>query len=132
LLSDNFTGIGFDSLELQVTTAVNGTTQTYRFSSLTGSDGAETFFAAHSLRLGDILEGVQSSVSLSYDLTFSAGTLANVGDGFGFTYDIADPRLSGSVPEPSTWAMLIMGFVGLGVAGWRRGRGPDSPPRLAR
>jgi DNA-binding transcriptional LysR family regulator len=62
LLSDNFTGIGFDSLELQVTTAVNGTTQTYRFSSLTGSDGAEVFFAAHPLPLGDILAGAQSSV----------------------------------------------------------------------
>jgi hypothetical protein len=34
-----------------------------------------------------------------------------------------------SVPESSTWAMLIIGFTGLGVAGWRRGRGPDSPTR---
>ena len=89
-----------------------GTTQTYKFFSLTGSDGAETFFAAHSLRLGDI----QSSISLSYDLTFSAGTLANVGDGFGFTYDLADPRLS------ATWAMMALGFAGLAFAGYRRSR----------
>jgi PEP-CTERM motif len=27
-----------------------------------------------------------------------------------------------TVPEPSTWAMLIIGFAGLGFAGWRRGR----------
>ncbi len=26
------------------------------------------------------------------------------------------------VPEPSAWAMLIIGFGGLGMAGWRRGR----------
>jgi hypothetical protein len=24
------------------------------------------------------------------------------------------------VPEPSTWAMLLIGFAGLGFAGWRR------------
>ena len=27
-----------------------------------------------------------------------------------------------AAPEPSTWAMLIMGFAGLGFAGWRRTR----------
>jgi PEP-CTERM motif len=30
--------------------------------------------------------------------------------------------VSPSVPEPSTWAMLLVGFAGLGYAGWRRGR----------
>jgi hypothetical protein len=37
--------------------------------------------------------------------------------------------LSGSaVPEPSTWAMMLLGFAGLGFAGWRHGRkaGPAS------
>jgi hypothetical protein len=28
-----------------------------------------------------------------------------------------------AVPEPSTWAVLLAGFAGLGFAGWRRGRG---------
>jgi hypothetical protein len=27
-----------------------------------------------------------------------------------------------SVPEPSTWAMMILGFAGLGFAGYRRTR----------
>jgi hypothetical protein len=26
------------------------------------------------------------------------------------------------VPETTTWAMLTLGFAGLGVAGWRKGR----------
>ena len=28
----------------------------------------------------------------------------------------------GAVPEPSTWAMLLLGFAGLGYAGYRRAR----------
>ena len=27
-----------------------------------------------------------------------------------------------SVPEPSTWAMMLIGFAGLGFAGYRRAR----------
>jgi hypothetical protein len=120
LLSDNFSGIGFDSLELQVT-PLNGTTQTYTFSSLTGSEGPEAFFAANPLPLGTISAGAQSSVSLSYYLAFNAGTEANVGDGFGFTY-IADPPLAGSAPETSTWVMMLLGSAGLAFAGYRRSR----------
>jgi hypothetical protein len=28
----------------------------------------------------------------------------------------------GSVPEPSTWAMMLLGFAGLGFAGYRRAK----------
>jgi hypothetical protein len=27
-----------------------------------------------------------------------------------------------AVPEPSTWAMMLVGFAGLGLAGYRRAR----------
>ena len=30
------------------------------------------------------------------------------------------------VPEPSTWAMLVVGFAGLGYAGWRRAKAAPS------
>jgi PEP-CTERM motif len=30
----------------------------------------------------------------------------------------------GGVPEPSTWAMLLLGFAGIGLAGYRRAREP--------
>jgi hypothetical protein len=30
--------------------------------------------------------------------------------------------ISGAVPEPSTWAMMLMGFFGLGFAGWRKAK----------
>jgi hypothetical protein len=32
--------------------------------------------------------------------------------------------LGGAVPEPSTWAMMLLGFAGLGFAGYRRTREP--------
>jgi len=36
--------------------------------------------------------------------------------------DSATAFSAAAVPEPSTWAMLLAGFVGLGVAGYRRAR----------
>ncbi len=33
-----------------------------------------------------------------------------------------------SVPEPSTWAMMLLGFAGLGYAGFKRTR---KSPRFA-
>jgi hypothetical protein len=37
----------------------------------------------------------------------------------GFTY-LDNVSLSTGVPEPSTWAMMLAGFAGLGFAGYRR------------
>jgi hypothetical protein len=31
---------------------------------------------------------------------------------------------AGSVPEPATWAMMIVGFGGLGFVAYRRSRNP--------
>ena len=30
----------------------------------------------------------------------------------------------GEVPEPSTWAMMLIGFAGLGFTGYRKSRSP--------
>ncbi len=30
--------------------------------------------------------------------------------------------VTATVPEPSTWAMMMLGFAGLGFAGYRRSR----------
>jgi hypothetical protein len=40
-------------------------------------------------------------------------------NGFG---DIAFGGAVEAVPEPSTWAMMLIGFAGLGFAGYRRAR----------
>jgi hypothetical protein len=30
-----------------------------------------------------------------------------------------------TTPEPATWAMMLLGFIGLGFAGWRARRSPS-------
>jgi hypothetical protein len=37
------------------------------------------------------------------------------------------PILSNSIPEPSTWAMMLIGFAWLGYAGYRRSRNTGRP-----
>jgi hypothetical protein len=49
------------------------------------------------------------------DPSLGCGYPGTIGQGFtgygqGFTQ---------GVPEPSTWAMMLIGFAGLGFAGWR-------------
>jgi hypothetical protein len=37
------------------------------------------------------------------------------------------PGMPGSIPEPSTWAMLVAGFAGLGLLGWRKRKAAVHP-----
>jgi PEP-CTERM motif len=54
-----------------------------------------------------------------FQIDFGSGTAS--GDFSGETVAIG-PAVS-AVPEPATWAMLILGFAGLGIAGYRRSGG---------
>jgi hypothetical protein len=83
LLSDNFSGVSFDSLELKV--VVDGTADVYKRSRLAG---AESFFTADTLDLGTLAAGSQS-IKLEYFLDYNSGTSAAPGAGFGFTYNLA-------------------------------------------
>ena len=48
-----------------------------------------------------------------------AGDLPAVGDKL--ILDVTSEEvLLPTVPEPSTWALMLLGFAGLGFAGWRR------------
>lgn len=52
---------------------------------------------------------------------------ASVGDSNGPPFSLLDNVSLTTVPEPSTWAMLLIGFAGLAYAGYRgRGRAPIS------
>jgi hypothetical protein len=43
-------------------------------------------------------------------------------DGVAPTFNAAFSLTGAVVPEPSTWAMMLLGFAGLGFAGYRRAR----------
>jgi hypothetical protein len=63
----------------------------------------------------------------SFDLLYSARIVGTVGDitttQFYDTHtDGAFSTEPGAVPEPSTWAMLLIGFAGMGYAGYRSAR----------
>ena len=136
LPSDKFVGTGFD-VTLEVFTNATSSIPTFSqtFSSLNGLGAAELFFASHPLLLG-----VGSlSIELEYLLNYTTGTPYYPGYGFDFTYDFASSAVaaapiatafafpvsqSSTVPEPSTWAMMLVGFAGLAFAGYRARVGP--------
>jgi hypothetical protein len=43
-------------------------------------------------------------------------------DGSSLSMDFVARASAGAAPEPSTWAMMLIGFAGLGLAGYRRSR----------
>ena len=71
---------------------------------------AESFFHDNVIDLG-------ADFGPNIDLTFGYTLIANGLGGFGF-----DLAIGGAVPEPSTWAMMLVGFAGLGFAGYRSTR----------
>jgi hypothetical protein len=130
----------------QIGSFVDGAAQN-TFSGSWIDDGAATresgtvFFTDRSGGISDVLNFNYSSSGEFGSLTgflitgmLSAANLAAVGitptatdpEGQVFRFNNAfitasDQTAPGAaVPEPSTWAMLALGFVGLGYAGWRR------------
>ena len=99
-------GAGFESIEFTV--LAGGTTildQTF-----TSLAAADSFFDDQVINLG-------SSYGPGVDLTFTYTLTADGPGGYGLDFVVG-----GAVPEPSTWAMTLVGFAGLGFAGYRSAR----------
>lgn len=65
---------------------------------------------------GEVVQGLglgQALVSFFSDTPFSSFTLTSSQPAFEFQLD---PPSSGAAPEPATWAMMLLGFAGLGYA----------------
>jgi hypothetical protein len=96
-------GLGFQSMEFTIQ-ADGVQVLDVTFGSLAI---AESFFRDDVIDLG-------ADLGPNIDLTFGTTLTADGPGGFGF-----DLAMGGAVPEPSTWAMMLVGFAGLGFAGHR-------------
>jgi hypothetical protein len=97
-------GAGFQSMEFTIEAdGVEILDTTFRSLAV-----AESFFHDDLIDLG-------SNFGPNIDLIFGYTLVADGPGGFGF-----DLAIGGAVPEPSTWAMMLAGFAGLGYAGWRK------------
>jgi PEP-CTERM motif len=107
-----------------------------------GADFGQGFFTIYDSTTDTVAFSDSGFMPTTTAISFGPGTLAAgnqyeyeliFDDGINSSYNgiattaRSDQRtlgfFSAAVPEPSTWAMLLAGFAGLGFAGYRRGRG---------
>jgi hypothetical protein len=86
------------------------------------ANGATVIVFAEIQAVGDSMGGV-ADFGDPPTLTLTLPTGASVTTASG----VFDNFTSATVPEPSTWAMMLLGFAGLGFAGYRR----TTEPRVA-
>jgi PEP-CTERM motif len=81
-------------------------------------DSISTSFATYDLKtsIGPIVGSSEFDPSSSFPTTGGAFVLTSVGESATFN------AATSAIPEPSTWAMMLIGFAGLGYAGYRRAR----------
>jgi hypothetical protein len=72
---------------------------------------SDYYFTEALLRLQDVLDGKPGWLLYSPAVAVPLHSLA-----------AAEPLHSPAIPEPSTWAMMLVGFAGLGFAGYRVSR----------
>jgi PEP-CTERM motif len=110
LVSNTSTGDGFDTLVFDIDSSVGD--YAYTFTTLAA---AEAFFTANPLDLGNAGTGSQYVDIYEY-------LYASESDPPGFSYDyaLAETPYVKVIPEPSTWAMMLIGFAGLGFLGYRK------------
>jgi hypothetical protein len=99
------------------------------------------FFSMGETRSGSLIESIGAPVGSELDPTLGSGywlMVSGLSPGEhtltfggaespwpvapdGFSTSVID-RINVGVPEPATWAMMLLGFAGLGYAGYRRAR----------
>ena len=109
-----------DSLTLQAFTGLNGTGSALGSSSI-------NYPAAKDIGNGDSDVGTLSLAVNGIQSVLIDSPLDLSGNPFPFSIFFDNLQATGAtsaVPEPSTWAMMLIGFAGLGFAAFRRKSGP--------
>jgi hypothetical protein len=82
---------------------------------------APNVFATENFGAGDRLDVQQIILpSVFGSQTLVSATFTGLNNGNGDPFLAAITTTAGAVPEPSSWAMMLVGFAGLGFAGYRR------------
>jgi hypothetical protein len=99
----------------------DGTTKTYSGDDLAAVSGQSTPIpGGDSTIFGPQTDGRWVFTDTSLDIT--GITVSNGSSISSNSFEIA--QITTSVPEPATWAMMLLGFAGLGFAGYRRTKRP--------
>ena len=101
----------------------DGTAETFAFTGLAGNVaglGGGGFDISKGQSGFDFNTGSSGEVITDIDLFTSAGS--TITDFEHFRLDVAAIPAVAAVPEPSTWAMMLLGFAGIGFMAYRRSR----------
>ena len=85
-----------------------------------------TLTGADLVALGAAGDGSQTDPNANQLVTitglgaFTTATFSSTNNAFEFSLVTPTIHLTGGAPEPSTWAMMVIGFAGLGYAAFRR------------
>jgi hypothetical protein len=93
-------GNGFDHSTFQI--LINGVL--FLNQSFNDLASANAFFTNDTINLGNFSTGI-TDINLVLNETMSST------QGFGYTYAFTAAGFASAVPEPSTWAMMLIGFV---------------------
>jgi hypothetical protein len=100
---------------------------TFQSSAHASSNGTGQFGDGLIVSIGSLATGVPSVSSFTDPFTYTAqaddflfGQLQLPGELLLLNPTFVSSGLEGAVPEPSTWAMMILGFCGLGFIAYRR------------
>jgi hypothetical protein len=108
---------GMQDIEFGLTSGVAGTVN-FVISALSATGAPETFNFTENVGTGDTFYAFLASNGESItNVYFSAG---NPPTAFSLIKQVRIDLAAGAVPEPATWAMMLLGFGGIGVAMRRR------------